>query len=75
MLAVGAVHLCYMSNPRNQAGAMRISSSARHRVLALVDQATKDGGGRLSGRDIDLILAALLSCIMASVRVSSVIVY
>lgn len=70
MLAVGAVHLRYVSNPNDQEGAWRITQATRPRVLELVRCALENPDGTPKAVDkteVELVLAALLSCTIASV--------
>lgn len=70
MLAVGAVHLRYVSNPDDQEGAWRITRATRPRVLELVRCALENPDGTpksIDKTEVELVLAALLSCIIASV--------
>jgi hypothetical protein len=70
MLAVGAVHLRFCDNPNDQGGACRISQTAKRKVLDLVRQTLelRDGSPRpVDSGEIELVLAALLSCTIASV--------
>jgi hypothetical protein len=70
MLAVGAVHLRYVSNPDDQEGAWRITRTTRPRVLELVRCALEAPDGTpksIDKTEVELVLAALLSCIIASV--------
>ncbi|RSH82661.1 uncharacterized protein EHS24_007655 [Apiotrichum porosum] len=69
MLAVGAVHLRYVNNPDDQEGAWRITRATRPRVLDLVRLAleTPDGQPKsIDKTEVELVLAALLSCTIAS---------
>ncbi|BEI89634.1 uncharacterized protein CcaverHIS019_0209960 [Cutaneotrichosporon cavernicola] len=69
MLAVGAVHLRYVSNPDDQEGAWRITRTTRPRVLELVRCALENPDGTpksIDKTEVELVLAALLSCIIAS---------
>jgi hypothetical protein len=71
MLAVGAVHLRYVSNPDDQEGAWRITRATRPRVLELVRCALEGPDGQpksIDKTEVELVLAALLSCTIASVR-------
>lgn len=70
MLAVGAVHLRYVSNPNDQEGAWRITQATRPRVLELVRCALEGPDGTpktVDKTEVELVLAALLSCTIASV--------
>ncbi|WWC73557.1 uncharacterized protein I206_107529 [Kwoniella pini CBS 10737] len=69
ILAVGGVHLTYSTNPTDQAAAWRITKSAKTKVLSLIKQTLEDKDGKpnvLEKENIELILAALLSCTIAS---------
>ncbi|WWC65967.1 uncharacterized protein I303_108589 [Kwoniella dejecticola CBS 10117] len=69
ILAVGGVHLTYSTDPTDQAAAWRITKSAKTKVLKLIKQTLEDENGRprvLEQGNIELILAALLSCTIAS---------
>ncbi|WRT69560.1 uncharacterized protein IL334_006548 [Kwoniella shivajii] len=69
ILAVGGVHLTYSSDPADQAAAWRITKSAKNRVLNLVQQTLQDSDGKpkvLDKENTELVLAALLSCTIAS---------
>ncbi|KAL7420565.1 hypothetical protein Q5752_004516 [Cryptotrichosporon argae] len=69
ILAVGAVHLRYLNDPMDQAGAWRITRVARPKVLDLVRRALEgpDGEPKSIGKEeVELVLAALLSCTIAS---------
>ena len=70
MLAVGAVHLRYTSNPKDRQSAWRVVHTAKSKVLRLVRQAVEKTG-RLEEEEVELILAALLSCTIASVSTPS----
>ena len=70
ILAVGAVHLRYGHNRRDAVSAWRITHQARIRVLALVKQSnvwTNHGSRKEDEDELELVLAALLSCTIASV--------
>jgi hypothetical protein len=67
---VGAVHLRYRHNPKDQQGAWKIVRSAKAKVLSLVKQCIdfQDATGTtLDKGEVEMILAALLSCTIASV--------
>ncbi|WWD04269.1 hypothetical protein V865_002337 [Kwoniella europaea PYCC6329] len=69
ILAVGGVHLTYSTNPNDQAAAWRITKSAKVKVLNLIRQTLEDKDGKpkvLEKENIELVLAALLSCTIAS---------
>nr|XP_019043387.1 hypothetical protein I302_07964 [Kwoniella bestiolae CBS 10118]OCF22317.1 hypothetical protein I302_07964 [Kwoniella bestiolae CBS 10118] len=69
ILAVGGVHLTYTTNPNDQAAAWRITKSAKVKVLNLIRQTLEDKDGKpkvLEKENIELVLAALLSCTIAS---------
>ena len=71
ILAVGAVHLRYGHNRNDAVSAWRITHQARVRVLALVKQSNvwTNHGSKVEDEDeLELVLAALLSCMIASVR-------
>jgi len=70
ILAVGAVHLRYGHNRNDAVSAWRITHQARIRVLALVKQSnvwTNHGSKAEDEDELELVLAALLSCTIASV--------
>jgi hypothetical protein len=70
MLAVGGVHLQYCHNPKNQSAALRITRLAKQRVLHLVNLTLRDTDGRdrvVDQSETELVMAALLSCTIASV--------
>ena len=70
ILAVGAVHLRYGHNRNDAVSAWRITHQARIRVLALVKQSNvwTNHGSKVEDEDeLELVLAALLSCTIASV--------
>lgn len=70
MLAVGAVHLRYANNPDDQEGAWRITRATRPRVLELIRCALEGPDGQpksIDKTEVELVLAALLSCTIASV--------
>jgi hypothetical protein len=70
ILAVGAVHLRYGHNRNDAVSAWRITHQARIRVLALVKQSNvwTNHGSKVEDEDeLELVLAALLSCMIASV--------
>jgi hypothetical protein len=70
MLAVGAVHMRYGHNRKDAVSAWRITHQARTRVLGLVKQSNVwvNHGTRQEDEDeLELVLAALLSCTIASV--------
>jgi hypothetical protein len=74
MLAVGGVHLQYCHNPKDQAAALRITQMAKKKVLQLVGLTIRDAEGRdraVAQSETELVMAALLSCTIASVRVCS----
>ncbi|OCF46066.1 hypothetical protein I317_00155 [Kwoniella heveanensis CBS 569] len=69
MLAVGGVHLTYTCNPTDQAAAWRITKSATSKVLKLIEETLTEKNGKpkvLQKENIELVLAALLSCTIAS---------
>ncbi|WVR08164.1 hypothetical protein IAU60_005210 [Kwoniella sp. DSM 27419] len=69
MLAVGGVHLTYSNDPTDQARAWRITKSATMKVLRLITQVVEDKDGKrkaLEQENTELVLAALLSCTIAS---------
>ncbi|XAO25588.1 hypothetical protein I312_104416 [Cryptococcus bacillisporus CA1280] len=69
ILAVGGVHLQYSNSPNDRGAAYRITKSAKVQVLKLVKEALQFPDGRprqLAKEDIELILASLLSCTIAS---------
>ncbi|TXT16085.1 hypothetical protein VHUM_00588 [Vanrija humicola] len=69
ILAVGAVHLRYVSNPEDQEGAWRITRATRPRILELVRCALEAPDGTpksIDKTEMELVLAALLSCTIAS---------
>ncbi|WWC92938.1 uncharacterized protein L201_007901 [Kwoniella dendrophila CBS 6074] len=69
ILAVGGVHLAYSTDPTNQAAAWKITKSAKIKVLDLIRQTLEDKDGNpkvLEKENIELILAALLSCTISS---------
>ncbi|KAK8849547.1 hypothetical protein IAR55_004882 [Kwoniella newhampshirensis] len=69
MLAVGSVHLQYANNPEDQGAAWRVTKGAKVTVLRLIKETLEDKDGKardLSQDDIELVLAALLSCTIAS---------
>ncbi|GFZ52282.1 hypothetical protein JCM24511_10055 [Saitozyma sp. JCM 24511] len=69
MLAVGGVHLQYCHNPKNQSAALRITRLAKQRVLHLVNLTLRDTDGRdrvVDQSETELVMAALLSCTIAS---------
>ncbi|WWD20181.1 hypothetical protein CI109_104657 [Kwoniella shandongensis] len=69
MLAVGSVHLQYANNPEDQGAAWRVTKGAKVTVLRLIKETLEDKNGKarvLSQEDIELVLAALLSCTIAS---------
>jgi hypothetical protein len=70
MLAVGSVHLRYVNDPSDQAGAWTITKAAKPEVLRLVQSVLVEPDGsrrKLTQSEIDLVLSALLSCTLASV--------
>jgi len=70
LLTIGSVHLHYIANPRDQAGASRIMRLARPTVLGLVRKALEGSEGKeVDKHEVELILAALLGSIVASVRI------
>ncbi|WVQ66371.1 uncharacterized protein L199_004551 [Kwoniella botswanensis] len=69
ILAVGGVHLTYSTNPNDQAAAWRITKSSKVKVMNLIRQTLEDKDGKpkvLEKENIELVLAALLSCTIAS---------
>ncbi|WVQ79259.1 hypothetical protein IAT38_001355 [Cryptococcus sp. DSM 104549] len=69
MLAVGGVHLQYSHDPSNQAAAWKITKTAKDKVLKLINQTLEGKDGRprvLPKEDVELVLASLLSCTIAS---------
>ncbi|WVQ96139.1 hypothetical protein IAU59_003241 [Kwoniella sp. CBS 9459] len=69
MLAVGGVHLGYTCSPTDQAAAWRITKSATSKVLKLIQETLTEKNGKpkvLEKESIELVLAALLSCTIAS---------
>lgn len=75
MLAVGAVHLRFTHDSSDQKGAWAIVRASKAKVLSLVrrsidsQQATNTP---MDKGDVEMILAALLSCTIASVRTAHV---
>lgn len=72
MLAVGAVHMRYRHDSTDQAGAWNVVRVAKAKVLGLVRQridAQEAASSALDKGDVELMIAALLSCTIASVRV------
>jgi len=70
ILAVGAVHMRFRADPNDQAGAWNVVRVAKAKVLGLVRQrieAQEATNTALEKGDVELILAALLSCTIASV--------
>lgn len=70
ILAVGAVHMRYGHNRKDAVSAWQITHQARVRVLALVKQSNvwENHGTQKGDEDeLELVLAALLSCTIASV--------
>ncbi|EAL20880.1 hypothetical protein CNBE2410 [Cryptococcus deneoformans B-3501A] len=69
ILAVGGVHLQYSNSPDDRSAAYRITKSAKVQVLKLVKETLQSPDGRprqLTKEDIELVLASLLSCTIAS---------
>ncbi|WVF68599.1 hypothetical protein IAT40_003368 [Kwoniella sp. CBS 6097] len=69
MLAVGGVHLTYTCNPTDQAAAWRITKTATSKVMKLIEETLTEKNGKpkvLNQENIELVLAALLSCTIAS---------
>lgn len=65
------MHLQYSNSPDDRGAASRITKGAKVQVLKLVKEALQFPDGRprqLAKEDIELILASLLSCTIASVR-------
>lgn len=60
----------YCHNPKNQSAALRITRLAKQRVLHLVNLTLRDTDGRdraVDQSETELVMAALLSCTIASV--------
>ena len=74
MLAIGGVHLRFCHDPPDHQGALRLFRTAKKRVLRLLRKATEGADGcqpkYLSEGEVELVLATLLSCILASVCIS-----
>jgi hypothetical protein len=71
MLAVGAVHLRFTHDSTDQKGAWAIVRASKAKVLALVRRsidAQQANNAPMDKGDVEMILAALLSCTIASVR-------
>ncbi|WVO13880.1 hypothetical protein L204_101503 [Cryptococcus depauperatus] len=69
MLAVGGVHLQYSNNPDDRGATHKITKIAKSKILAQVKDALQDKDGKpkyLKKEDVELILASLLSCTIAS---------
>jgi hypothetical protein len=66
LLTIGSVHLHYLADSKDQAGASQIMRLARPTVLGLVRKALEDGR-EVDKHCVELILAALLGLIIASV--------
>ncbi|KAK4686084.1 hypothetical protein P7C73_g4049, partial [Tremellales sp. Uapishka_1] len=69
ILAVGAVHLRYVNDPTDQESAWKITRSAKSKVLKLVQQTLENRDGTpkdVDSGEIELVLAALLSCTIAN---------
>ncbi|KAK1925264.1 fungal-specific transcription factor domain-containing protein [Papiliotrema laurentii] len=69
MLAVGAVHMRYRHDSTDQAGAWNVVRVAKAKVLGLVRQridAQEAASSALDKGDVELMIAALLSCTIAS---------
>jgi hypothetical protein len=70
MLAVGAVHMRYSGSSKDALGAWKITSQARTSVWSLVKRSSVWEGGVRTARqeeELDVVLAALLGCTIASV--------
>lgn len=72
ILAVGAVHLRHIHFPKDKAAASKVARSSISQVLDLVRQVidAQTPTKPLENQDIEFIMAALLSCTIASVSVA-----
>ena len=70
MLAVGGVHLRFTHDSNDQRGAWAIVRASKAKVLSLVRRsidAQQANNAPMDKGDVEMILAALLSCTIASV--------
>jgi hypothetical protein len=69
ILAVGAVHLRHIHFPKDKAAASKVARGSISKVLDLVRQVidAQTPSKPLENQDIEFIMAALLSCTIASV--------
>lgn len=68
LLTIGSVHLHYIADPKDQAGASRIMDIARVTILGLVRKSLESHEGKeMDKHEVELLLAALLGTIIASV--------
>jgi hypothetical protein len=69
ILAVGGVHLRHERYSNDQKAALKVNRASTAKVLELVRQVIDNQATRpLQKEDIEFIVAALLSCTVASVR-------
>lgn len=70
ILAIGTVHMRFCDDPGDQQGAWNIVRSANATVLSLVRRSIDEQeatGSLLEKSDVEMILASLLCCAVASV--------